>query len=579
MSKETKTFDFLSFCQKCPRSTTHCCTKKGNTVIVNKSEKDNLQLLFDRLINEKKIVIPDNGKQYTLFKEIEGSNDIFELELIKDKDDKHHKCPFFHDRDSKSLCLIHNDGKPLDCQLWPIAKFENGDNGVIYFDSNCSALNAKEVVPLEEVEKDLHLLSTMTDNERNFYYSKNNKHYQLKPVPKEYWNSFQEMKKKYVPERDSSENSIKLEFDKFRKKYVTLEYDSEQILLASKWVIGIFSALMITSLLNQVTYNVSIPEFKENQNFIIGIIDFLNKEISANFSLLILVSNLFLLTVLTMMFILDYFRMILPLPWIVKEWNKEREDSEIVREYKLEKNLPRGEVNKLVLIGGISLATFIILSIGFILDPLVYLFIFSFILLIDLIWYFFPRNNSSLFSNREKKSNDEAEENSNNREKKINDEAEIIRKRINDTFKELTRSVLISQNEILRSVLKEKPEIAYQMEDLFTKEIESIVNTKNLRLEEFRNLAELSFECEKKLKTLRDKKEAEGNFKNITGFDFLLCFFSPLAIWLLVDSYLLRYVFTFSAIILHIYFIYKDMKTNNSYIDYIKYLYLRKPDA
>jgi Fe-S-cluster containining protein len=554
MSKENKPFDFLPYCQKCPRSEIHCCTKKGNTVIVNKTEKDKIQQHFDRLINEKKISIPDNVTQYSLFKEIEGSTNISELELIRIKDEnvEYNKCPFFDDRDNKSLCLIHYYGKPIDCQLWPIAKFENGDKGVIFFDSKCSAVNDKQKIPLSEIEKDLILLDSLNEDEKKAYYTKNNLHYELNGVSRELWDDYQELKGSFKSGVADLEIQFKVKLDAFEKKHIPLDFDIKKTTkITSGLIYAIFGFIIAVVLVSQIlSYNID-PTLFNNKTFF----EEINVFIGNNFNILILF-------VLVLMIITDVYRMVLPLPWIIKAWDEDTEFNSFTQKNKYTKKLPRGEIYKLLKIGAPTIILLIALSIGFITNPTVYLFIFSFVLLLDLFWYPDPNPGKKTERNA------------------IEKEYEVISHEIESQFSHLNIKLEHRVNRLISKSADDWKPAFDSLNKQLKQDLEEIQKNKQARLNELKSSAERSNECKIEMDGVKERIIKSKGYKLLSQLGFLVCFFFPIIIGCVFkDDLEWKLIFTGIALCFHIFIIILDLVKSKFYFDYFDYFHLRLKDA
>lgn len=368
-------FDFISHCKNCPSSTTHCCTKKGNIILINDAEKKHINSLFEELKPELNI----NVENYKLFNDAETQNGVTPLTLIveKDKDTNEEidRCPFF----SKPKCLIHERGKPLDCKLWPVSKFENGNKSKVYVDINCSAINAQDKIPTTTVEESISLFNSLEDVQKEVYFKQSSEHYILNSIPIKIWDKFQDFKAVYKQKLDNTIEELNQDLDKLENKFVSIDFNSKDVLYITKWIVGIFFASIVGALINQSVGNVE--NFKiENLDFIkhFQFGDFFN----VGFRILTI-------SFITVIFIGDTYRIIIPLPWIIKDYSeKPFKELSLLRDKFKNKDLPSYQVTKFVIIGVLSFLLLNIMAIKFVYEPLYYLLIYGLIMALDLSWYF-----------------------------------------------------------------------------------------------------------------------------------------------------------------------------------------------
>jgi len=374
--------DFQPFCKNCPKGDTHCCTQKGNVVLVLKKEKEKLQELYDKLA----IIDTTKNPYFRLFNNDAEKGKFTPLNNIKTsikdisgEDTEVDLCPFFGVKDDK--CLIHKE-KPFDCRVWPIVKFENPE---VHIDSNCSAINSKTTIPLDTVKNYIGIIDTELDEtDKLQYYDLTTKAvYDLEPIPIEHWDTFQEIKESSNIEQNIQE--VKTSLRRFRKRYSKHYYDPKTILRITKWVLAIFFGLIMSSFINQITYNVSVLDFPEKQYFINQLTN--NKEnIFLHIGLLLLMS---------LIFIIDIYRIIIPLPWVLKRYSKEKDEGLIEG---LPSGVPRYQIIKLVSIGTISFILLEVMAIRFVIEPLHYFLMYGILLLLDSCWYIFNNKRIELIS-------------------------------------------------------------------------------------------------------------------------------------------------------------------------------------
>lgn len=562
-SNVNKEFDFLKHCKNCPRSSVHCCTKPNNIVLARDNEKNHLQTQFDRLNREGLINLPD----YELFDNQNSKDGVTPINLltIESTDNFGKKvelkqCPFFKD----PICLIHNEGKPTDCQLWPVSRFENSNKEKIFIDRQCSAVNAEEPIPLVEIEKDIDILKGCSDEEKAVLYDQNSNHYSIEAIPIKYWSDFQELKGKYKPLKDSIEKDIEKQFSIFRKSYVKLEFNTEQVLLISKWVIGIFFILMLEALLNQVTFNVSVQNFSDKP-----FLDFFSAYIQNGF--LANVVRVSVITFLALMFVLDFYRLIVPLPWVVKEYNKLENIPTRIGSF-TRNNLPRLQVYKLLGIGVVSFILLNMIAIRFLFEPIYYLFIYGGVIFLDVLWYIIKSNDVT---------------------KKMEDS---YRKLVNDTnkkFEGLIKQTETNQNDLLRNAMRDNQNAFNDLATYFENDIDDLKKLKDGKLYRLKELADLSKDCEMTISTIEKDIRNERKFVFLAYFDLIICLvLTPLLVFLHYKQVVYTYqefllqekfiwyqsfeLYLIGLILLHVWAIWEDLfKVNKFYIDYLRYFYLR----
>jgi hypothetical protein len=529
-------FDFLNHCKICPSSTTHCCTKKGNIVLINEDEKVQIQAHFDNLKNELQI---ENLDTYTLFNDAKTQNGVTPLNLISTKDpdslEDIDRCPFF----VKPFCKLHTLGKPLDCKLWPVSKFENGDKGLVYIDYNCSALKSKDKIPVSTVEESITLFSTLTDEKKSVYYNQSNSHYRLVPIPKNQWEAFQ----KFFSYKEKITNQCDTKLKQFVNNYIDIFYNTKATIKVSKWIIGIIFVMILGSMFNLVTNNVSNYSHSDN-TFLSHLNDFW---------------RIIAIIILPIIFILDVYRIIVPLPWITKYID---ENSQKIPELEKEKNnLPKFQLLKLLTIGSLSFVLLNLLSIRFIYHPVWYFTFFSAVLILDMFWYKYNRQvHSSFFIIK-------------NIEDEINEIKKHIEKKLKSIEKKLDKLMprqIGNYNDISFTVLLE------QVNELKTK-------NKNYtdKLNDQAITAKVKEEIIQKLE--QDVKKEYG-FSSLVSINILISLMYPILYFVqnypTIDFRPFDY-FSENLFILIIYFLHSgciiyELKNYNFYLEELNYFYLKE---
>lgn len=535
-------FDFLNHCKNCPSSTTHCCTKKGDIVLINDDEKEQIQTHFNSLKNELNI---DDVESYTLFNNAETQNGVTPLNLIptKDPDNKEEidRCPFF----VKPYCKLHTLGKPLDCQLWPVSKFENGDKSLVYIDYNCSALKSKDKIPVSTVDESINLFNTLSDEQKSVYYNQSNTHYQLAPIPKNQWDSYQ----KYFANKEKSTNKCEKKFKQFKSNYIDIFYNTKSTIKVSKWIIGIFFVMILTSMFNLVANNVS--NYTHSENLFLSQLYYWERFI--------------VLLFLPIIFILDAFRIVVPLPWITKYID---ENSKEIPELKNEKNnLPKFQLLKLLVIGILSFILLNILSIKFIYHPLWYFTIYSAVLLLDMFWYSYNRRvHDSIFGIKKI-------------ENKIVEIKAYIDRQLNLTTKELNNLIP-----------KEAAHLNNDSIQILKNQIDELKTRKENYANDLSNQALTAKQKEKTIQELEVKVEEEYNYSLIITLNLILCLIYPI-LYIIHNESLFDFrpfeiisekLTIYILYIIHAIFIYLELRKYNFYLDELNYFYLKEnemPDS
>jgi len=390
-NKSDTTFEFLQHCERCPRDTTHCCTKKGNIILIQDEERKKLQELYHSFVESKDINSPvgkldEQQKEFSLsveydlfekkcdefykFKSIEESftdenGNIIEIE----------RCPFFKD----PKCLLHDsNNKPIDCRLWPISKFQNGTEGNVYIDINCSAINSEKQIPKETVTESINLFNSFDDSKKSVYFNLSNQHYKLMPISFQLWDNFQSFIQEYHLVLNKTRKNINSVIERFSSNFITNDFNSSQVLKIAQWGIGLFLVLLIGTLIAQISGNIAIPKYIPDEDVLEKIVN--TKELSTGSG------SGFLILIFVVIFIVDLYRIIIPLPWIIKDYNKKKRIDDPLN------NLPRYQVEKLITIGILSFLALNIMAHKFPMTPLYYLFFYGLIMTLDLAWYYFNRD-------------------------------------------------------------------------------------------------------------------------------------------------------------------------------------------
>ncbi len=532
-------FDFLNHCKNCPSSTTHCCTKKGNIVLINEDEKVQIQNHFDTLKNELKI---ENLDTYTLFNEAKTQNGVTPLNLISTKDPDSQedidRCPFF----VKPFCKLHTLGKPLDCKLWPVSKFENGDKGLVYIDYNCSALISKDKIPVSTIDESIALFNTLTDEKKSVYYNQSSSHYQLAPIPKSQWNSFQ----KYFAYKEEVTNKCGKKFNQFKNTYIDIFSNTKLTIRVSKWIIGIFFVMILTSMFNLVANNVS--NYNHSENSFLSQTGYIERFV--------------ILIFLPIIFILDAFRIIVPLPWITKYID---EKSNHIPELRNEKdNLPKFQLLKLLVIGILSFILLNTLAIKFIYFPLWYFTLYSAVLLLDMFWYSYNRKIHDFLI----------------RKKNIDFEINEVKKFIENQIELVTR-------ELNSLIPKEAKHLSTDSIKVLENQIKDLKNRKENYINNLSDQAISAKLKEKTIQELEEKVEEEYSYSLIIILNLILCLIYP-TLYIIQNESLFEFkpfdiipekLTIYLLYIIHTIFIYVELKKYNFYLDELNYFYLKEEKA
>lgn len=362
-----ESYDFFPHCKSCP-SEIHCCTRPQNVVIVRDEEKPYLEDAYAALkrTEEDKLEFENIGEGLSRLKEKNGH------------------CPMFNE-DRK--CSVHAK-KPLDCLLWPTMFAVDKANGPIALDVKCPATRSAKIPPrfyeLADAVKEL-----LSAKQKNIYAQENRDSYHnegrivnvraLGPV------NAQEVLFKWDNIKKPIEDAIDRIWQTLEYKLNPLRYDSEDVLSVFKWILAIAIWLCIEHSF-KLSYQVFLSdwtvltEIENNRlyNFIFGQFGKSPATFIGNHT-----GYLRGFAVVTLaLFLFDAFRVLVPLPWIFKNFRRrsiETGDPQFFR-------LPAFDVSKLGFISVVTIYVFFFAAQTFVLLN-VYFMCLAIAHFVNLFWY------------------------------------------------------------------------------------------------------------------------------------------------------------------------------------------------
>lgn len=323
-------------------------------VIVRENEKEYLEKAYEEL--RKSENIPAVKKlQY-------GENlghGLFKLKL------KNNRCPMFT-RDGK--CSVH-EKKPLDCLLWPTTFAADKEDGLIMLDVKCPATRSGEI-PNSLYQIQLPSKELVTSEQKKIYAQHNMNSYQmdrLVDVRSLGFAKAQNLLHKWQKKRDSVQIKIKSTWSKVEIYLLRLQKDFEsqiharEVLSGFRWIVGIAFALCLESALNSL--HSSFKPSLQSGDFWPFVWPFI------------------FTVVMFVIFLLDMFRLFVPLPFIF---------TKMIREGPNPKNndpsIPQSIINRLLFISLVTFCFTFLASKS--LNLFNYFFFFMWVQLADYFWYF-----------------------------------------------------------------------------------------------------------------------------------------------------------------------------------------------
>jgi Fe-S-cluster containining protein len=337
------------------------------------------------------VIVRDEEKPYLedIYATLKHSeNDKLEFENIGEGlsrlKEKNGHCPMFTE-DRK--CSVHAT-KPLDCLLWPTMFAVDKANGPIALDVKCPATRSAKI-PIRFYELADAVKEFLSAKQKKIYAQENRDSYfregRIINVQALGPENAQEVLCKWDNIKKPIEEAIDRIWQTLEYKLNPLRYDSEDVLSVFKWILAIAIWLCIEHSF-KLSYQVflsdwtTLTEIENNRlyNFIFGQFEISPATFIGNHN-----GYLRGFAVVTLaLFLFDAFRVLVPLPWIFKNFRKRSLETGNPQSFRL----PAFDVSKLGFISVVTIYVFFFAAQTFVLLN-VYFMCLAIAHSVNLFWY------------------------------------------------------------------------------------------------------------------------------------------------------------------------------------------------